>query len=1628
MAYQMPNYGKLGQAVLLSARLGVTDVFKAPKGTAYDHPTAWTYLGRIAPGSYKNDFTRKYFDVVTGVPETVKESFVSEVEGKVEFDLIEPTTVGYLLAAGNEKRVPAYGTSVNVVNDKRNSIEDIYLASTYGLTDGDEVEVEHTATRFYDGFDRDTSGFWESLGDVAGTWSFDTANSRLTANAGSAAESQYLLKDASTKDVDVSVELTQAVNAGILFRYQDLNNHYMLDIRDSTQTATDNIRLYKRVSGAYSQIAATTFTVTITRGSSNTVRLVASGTTITAYVNGAQVFSISDASYTSAGKVGFRAYGTTSSYFTSFSAKVPGNVAAKDYTFITDLYGQKNLVSYPENLEHSSWTKAGMTLTNNATIAPNGTMTADMLLASAGAGTHAVNKIVHAASGVASNSVYLKAGVGSPLFGWVSFGSGSRCAWFDLSAGTVANSIGVTASIQSVGDGWYKCTITWVAGISGGLQYIQVGVSNVNNSTSYTAAGTETMYIWGMHAEASLNPVDYETPMIRVFPRLTANPEESSTVKEIQVNSIAAGGSVVERFALRAVTTMTDGAQVVTWLSDCRVSSGIKDEYPDKQNIKLPISLDAFGFYDATSAMTLVGKKYLLLPDVAIDYAADIWSTSDDWLSGIFTRTELGSVKPIVPAAGTFTRASSAVKRDFSGTAGVDTARYEDVLKSVVVTHQNDFDFGATKERVYSSPDGSIADEVLDDFNVDTSWAYTQAGGATWTWNTGSGRLEGTNGTDATCVYNSYTAKNVSVEIEFSQSGGAGIVARFTDANNYYLCYLRDDTSSGTNNVQLYKRVAGVTTSLVSPINVTFVRGTNYRVRFEVVESQLSVYVDDVLIHTLSDAAITASGKVGLYNTNATSFNVNSLKIKPLQPLFQRNSVAKNRALADILAGLPRYESILKTPSVDSYNDFSAGTQERAFAGPDGRASSGSIFDDFTEDTSWAYTQSGGASWTWDTGASRITTGTAGTNATLIYNNYLAKNMSVEAQVSQSGEGGIIFRYTDENNYYLCCLRDDTSSADNIQLYKKVAGTYTSLTVVGVTYARGTTYKIRVEALDSRISVYWNDALVATVSDSSLTASGKVGFYHQVSAVGEVYHSLHVRRLQPLFARNSVAYHPYSGAQVAAGIPRYTRGKNLLSKNQSDVETDMTGFGGNAAGTSFARDTSEFYQGTASCRATCSGSDPSQGIYCSSEFMPGAIPAGSTLTASAYVKGTNNVVIACRVYYTDGTNSVLGTNTVLGGAWQRLSVSITATAGKTVQRTQILVYMSGTQAGTFYVDALQVEVGASATAWAVGGDNAIFIEETTTNLFTAGYDNPDSWTDNAGAVNTFTASQSDPYGGTLAYRVQTSGGTDVNKLYWNYGASAADQRYSFSVWVKNNSATAVTVATNLGATTVTVTQADGWKLVKIEGMTGDGATQIQPQFRAPTAEDNLDFYMMWPQLENKAYCTSYITPGTTRASERLDLPEFPSTTYGDQTLILNAYYSGDKTLASPTRNYELFMAYSSGVVNGLRIVHAISVTRLLARAYGSAGSAFDASLNSPSIATGWHRIGLRISGSSITLWVDGVKQGTTGTITQALNGAPNSVIGIGHNAGGGQWNDAIGEFAYFPVALSDADMLTAMAA
>jgi hypothetical protein len=160
-----------------------------------------------------------------------------------------------------------------------------------------------------------------------------------------------------------------------------------------------------------------------------------------------------------------------------------------------------NLVLQSSAFDDAAWSaNLNATVTANATTAPDGAITADKIVEDTNNSQHFIGQTPTSVSGVAHTiSVYAKAAERSFLFLFED-SAGGRNAYFNLSNGTIGTVGGsATASITSVGNGWYRCSVTYTA--SGTLVRMRCAPATANGTASYTGNGTSGIFVWGAQIE-----------------------------------------------------------------------------------------------------------------------------------------------------------------------------------------------------------------------------------------------------------------------------------------------------------------------------------------------------------------------------------------------------------------------------------------------------------------------------------------------------------------------------------------------------------------------------------------------------------------------------------------------------------------------------------------------------------------------------------------------------------------------------------------------------------------------------------------------------------------------------------------------------------------------------------------------------------------------------------------------------------------------------------------------------------------------------------------------------------------------------------------------------------------------
>ena len=195
-----------------------------------------------------------------------------------------------------------------------------------------------------------------------------------------------------------------------------------------------------------------------------------------------------------------------------------------------------NLLLRSEEFDDAVWTKSNSSITANASVAPNGTLTSDKIIEAAAVGTKSIRQIANTTVAIIHTaSCYLKASERSICaFEIVDNGATGNgfSGYFNLSTGassnvaSFGNGSGATASIAPVGDGWYRCSLTGIANTSGTALRFNVYTAVTAGSVSYTGNGTSGLYLWGAQLEQSSTVGEYipTTSVINSAPRFDHNP------------------------------------------------------------------------------------------------------------------------------------------------------------------------------------------------------------------------------------------------------------------------------------------------------------------------------------------------------------------------------------------------------------------------------------------------------------------------------------------------------------------------------------------------------------------------------------------------------------------------------------------------------------------------------------------------------------------------------------------------------------------------------------------------------------------------------------------------------------------------------------------------------------------------------------------------------------------------------------------------------------------------------------------------------------------------------------------------------------------------------------------------
>lgn len=177
----------------------------------------------------------------------------------------------------------------------------------------------------------------------------------------------------------------------------------------------------------------------------------------------------------------------------------------------------ENLLTYSEQIDNIAWTKGEVTISPNAAIAPDGTLTADKVLETVTNAIHVVYQNYSTTAGTSfTYTVFLKAAERTFAFvGMSDLVTGDCHVVVDLIAGTLGSTsiVGVggwtnrSFAIDSAGNGWWRVRCSGTTSTSATSPRIYTMTSATN--AGYVGTVTSGVFMWGAQLERGLTATPY---------------------------------------------------------------------------------------------------------------------------------------------------------------------------------------------------------------------------------------------------------------------------------------------------------------------------------------------------------------------------------------------------------------------------------------------------------------------------------------------------------------------------------------------------------------------------------------------------------------------------------------------------------------------------------------------------------------------------------------------------------------------------------------------------------------------------------------------------------------------------------------------------------------------------------------------------------------------------------------------------------------------------------------------------------------------------------------------------------------------------------------------------------------
>mgnify|MGYP000184375157 CR=1 FL=1 len=233
---------------------------------------------------------------------------------------------------------------------------------------------------------------------------------------------------------------------------------------------------------------------------------------------------------------------------------------------LMNFVGSENLLLRSEEMDNASWVKSGLTITTNAAIAPDGTLTADLLSNTATESIYQQTTLPAASGSVYTYSVYVK----QASLDWMRFtvfesanSANQLTLWFNPSTGTLGTvSAGGTATLVAGNvvastNGFYRIYLT--GSFVASLINFQTNIVTANGGS--TTATNSARYQWGAQVnQGTLQDYSRTVASPRIGSQnMLVRSEEMDNVNWVKTDTTVTANAVVSPDGLTTADLLTEG-------------------------------------------------------------------------------------------------------------------------------------------------------------------------------------------------------------------------------------------------------------------------------------------------------------------------------------------------------------------------------------------------------------------------------------------------------------------------------------------------------------------------------------------------------------------------------------------------------------------------------------------------------------------------------------------------------------------------------------------------------------------------------------------------------------------------------------------------------------------------------------------------------------------------------------------------------------------------------------------------------------------------------------------------------------------------------------------------------------